>query len=107
MHLSHSWNYLVDILRIMRKVRDMRKPRTIHHPKDPQLKEWGEQIASRRLMLKMSQEELAALMEPPVAQSTVARWECGLTEPRRGHRQRLAEVLMTEAHILFPIRRAA
>lgn len=92
---------------MMRIMRVMRRKRTPQIPKDPQLQEWGEQIASRRAAFGLTQEALAELMEPPVHQSTVARWECGTAEPRRHHKQRLAEVLNTDARYLFPIRRVA
>lgn len=55
----------------------------------------------------MTQAELGALFDPPVHQSTVARWEAGQMEPRRQHKAQLARILMTDVSMLFPLSRSA
>lgn len=82
---------------------------------DETLRLWGENIRLRRLLLNsageprtsdeapMTQEELGALLTPPVTQATVARWERGLMEPRRHYKAQLAHRLLTDARVLFPM----
>jgi len=74
---------------------------------DETLRGWGENIKIRREFLKLTQKDLADLFEPPLTQSTVARWERGLMEPRRDHKRRLAEVLASDVRMLFPMSRAS
>lgn len=77
---------------------------------------WGSNVRAQRLKLRpdgmrrqdvsdpaMSQSDLANLLEPPVRQSTVARWEAGKTEPRRDHKAQLARILGAETSMLFPM----
>lgn len=87
--------------------------------RDPLLAEWGRQIRSRREALNadgqlrresdpaMTQEQLGALMDPPVDQSTVARWENGDIEPRRHFKAQLAELFRTDGQFLFPMKAAS
>lgn len=82
---------------------------------DETLRLWGENIRLRRLMLNaageprtvaedpMTQQSLGALLEPPVTQATVARWERGLMEPRRHYKAQLAAHLLTDVRFLFPM----
>jgi DNA-binding XRE family transcriptional regulator len=82
---------------------------------DPVLVGWGQQIRIRREALNaegqlktptepcMTQEQLGALLDPQVGQSTVARWENGDMEPRRIYKAQLATILHTKAEFLFPL----
>lgn len=70
---------------------------------DETLRLWGEAIRLRREFLRLSQAEVAAHMDPPVTQPTVARWERGLMEPRRHYKAQLAALLQTDARMLFPM----
>lgn len=86
--------------------------------RDPLLVEWGKQIRSRREALNadgqlrqrdqpaMTQDQLGRLLDPPVDQSTVARWENGDMEPRRHYKAQLTELLHTDAQFLFPMKAA-
>lgn len=87
--------------------------------RDPLLVEWGRQIRSRREALTadgqlrgeaapaMTQEQLGALMDPPVDQSTVARWENGDIEPRRHYKAQLSSLFHTDGQFLFPMKAAS
>lgn len=55
----------------------------------------------------MTQLELGELLDPPVAQSTVARWERGQMEPRRHYKAQLARILHADARILFQVKEAS
>jgi hypothetical protein len=44
----------------------------------------------------MTQEELGQLLDPPVTQGTVAKWEAGLAEPRRRYREQLGQIISYE-----------
>lgn len=89
------------------------------HNADEELRQWGENIQLRRNALNssgalrtgddeaMTQAQLGLLMDPPVHQSTIARWEAGLIEPRRHFKAQLATVLMTDVRMLFPMTRVA
>ncbi len=77
----------------------------IMHGMDETLRQWGENIRLRREALQLNQKQLAGQFTPPLAQSTVARWEKGLMEPRRDHKRRLAEILSTDVRMLFPMHR--
>lgn len=81
---------------------------------DPNLERWGRRLAERRSRTRpdgtpktsdadatMTQADCAALMDPPVRQSTVARWEAGTFEPRRHYRQQLAALYRTSVETLF------
>lgn len=85
-------------------------------PIDPVLAEWGRNIRERRQLLNgdgrlrssalqepMSQRQLGEAMDPPVHQSTVARWESGAVEPRRLYKQQLAGLLQVSTSMLFPM----
>lgn len=88
-------------------------------PRDPLLAEWGRQIRCRREALNadgrlrhqndpaMTQERLGALMDPPVDQSTVARWENGDIEPRRHYKAQLSDLFHTDGQFLFPMKASA
>lgn len=67
------------------------------------LREWGRNIEALRTRLKLSQKQLADLMDPPVTQPTVARWENGKIEPRLAYKIQLCRVLHTEWRLLFPV----
>ena len=55
----------------------------------------------------MTQEQLGKQLNPPVHQTTIARWEAGTMEPRRHYKRQLAHVLRTDARFLFPMVGAA
>lgn len=55
----------------------------------------------------MTQAQLGELLDPPVHQTTVARWEAGDMEPRRQYKRQLAHVLHTDIRLLFPLVGAA
>ena len=86
---------------------------------DETLRTWGENIKLRREVLNthgdlrgpedepMSQGRLGELLDPPVTQATVSRWEAGLIEPRRRYKAQLASVLHTDVRVLFPMVRTA
>lgn len=86
---------------------------------DETLRLWGRNIASRRQLLRpdgtvrtspqdgtMSQADLGAKLNPPVNQSTVARWEAGQMEPRRRYKAQLASTLMADVSMIFPLTRS-
>lgn len=88
---------------------------------DETLRTWGKNIQLRREALTadsiplqmrpgepaMTQAQLGERFEPPVHQSTVARWEAGQMEPKRHHKAQLAQILMTDVSMLFPMTRSA
>jgi transcriptional regulator with XRE-family HTH domain len=89
---------------------------------DETLRLWGRNLAAARKahrpdgmpkansrdgMPCMSQTQLGALLDPPVTQVAVSRWERGLREPRRYHKQQLAGLLHTDVERLFPTTRVA
>lgn len=86
---------------------------------DETLRTWGENIKLRREALNpegglrtddepaMNQAQLGELLDPPVTQATVSRWEAGLIEPRRKYKAQLAAVLHTDVRVLFPMVRTA
>lgn len=55
----------------------------------------------------MTQEQLGALLDPPVDQSTVARWENGDMEPRRQYKAQLSYLFHTDGQFLFPMKAAS
>lgn len=82
---------------------------------DESLRAWGQNIKLLREALNgdgeprrgddsaMTQAELGDLLDPPVSQSTVARWEAGQMEPRRRYKSQLARALRTDVRVLFPL----
>lgn len=86
---------------------------------DETLRLWGQSIKGLREILNpegmprtgddpaMSQKALGEKLDPPVGQSTVARWESGLMEPRRHYKAQLARALHTDVRVLFPMTRSA
>ena len=88
---------------------------------DETLRTWGRNIQLRREALNadgaprdvkasepsMTQAQLGEMLEPPVHQTTIARWEAGRMEPRRHHKAELSRVLMTDVAMLFPLTRNA
>ena len=68
----------------------------------PVLGQWGRNIEAVRKRLRLSQAQLGAMLDPPVSQPTVARWENGKAEPRLDHKIQLCRVLRTEWRLLFP-----
>lgn len=83
-------------------------------PIDPLLEVWGTAIRVLRRSVNtdgdpladdeepMTQEQLGAELDPPVRQSTVARWESGLREPRRRYRKQLADFFELPQDWMFP-----
>lgn len=80
------------------------------------LRTWGQNIERTRLFRNeegeirrsfdespMSQATLGSLLEPPVSQATVSRWEDGKMEPRLTYKIQIARVLGVEASGLFPL----
>lgn len=53
----------------------------------------------------MSQARLAELLDPPVRQGTIAKWENGHREPRAHYKRDLARVLHQDVFTLFPLTR--
>jgi DNA-binding XRE family transcriptional regulator len=85
-----------------------------------ELRTWGDNIRAHRKLrgpdgqprrsgadATMSQAHLGELVDPPVAQSTVQRWEKGLIEPRRHYKVQLARILGVDVAQLFPLTRGA
>lgn len=82
---------------------------------DAVLSVWGENIAIQRQALNeagkrrepheppLTQKGLGELLDPPVHQTTVARWESGDMEPRLRYKQQLADVLGVDIRVLFSI----
>lgn len=82
------------------------------------MRQWGENIKLRREALNadgmplqsgescMTQAQLGELLDPPVHQTTVARWEAGAMEPRRRFKPQLARVLICDTRMLFPMARS-
>ncbi len=69
---------------------------------DPVLVKWGSDMRDRRRrLLGISQAEFATRLDPPVDQSTVARWEAGVMEPRRHYKPQIAELLHAAPEVLF------
>jgi DNA-binding XRE family transcriptional regulator len=90
------------------------------HVVDETLRLWGDNIRAvregltpERLIRRskdqpcLTQAQLGELLDPPVTQSTVARWEAGRYEPRRHYKRQLAHVLGTDVRFLFPMVGAA
>lgn len=61
---------------------------------------WAENIKWARRDAGMTQAELAEAMA--VGQQQVSRWELGVSAPADVLRPRLADVLGSEVHLLFP-----
>jgi DNA-binding XRE family transcriptional regulator len=89
-------------------------------PADEVLAKWGRNIGRRRELFqpdgthrthgaqpKMQRKDLGALMNPPVRESTVFRWEKGTAEPRLDYKLQLARVLEADPELLFPLGVAA
>jgi DNA-binding XRE family transcriptional regulator len=83
---------------------------------DDLLRKWGQNIRRQRTLRNsegeirhsnaeepMSQAELGALLDPPVTQATVSRWEEGKMEPRLAYKIQIAQVLGDDASTLFPL----
>lgn len=92
---------------------------------DPTLAQWGANIARQRKAMRavydddgnligtaprmsgddvpLSQEQLGQLLDPPVVQSTITRWENGVMEPRRHYKNELARRLYLSTSLLFPL----
>ncbi len=83
---------------------------------DETLRTWGKNIETTRNLRRpdgsvrtssaqsgMSQTDLGELLDPPVTQATVSRWEAGVMEPRRHYKAQLAHALGVPAPALFPI----
>lgn len=87
---------------------------------DETLRTWGKGIRDRRLGLDaegmpimrrkkvrpMTAAQLGALLNPPVNQSTVNRWERGIIEPSRHNKAELGRVLFADVAVLFPLTRS-
>lgn len=87
---------------------------------DETLRLWGRNIASLRATRKpdgsprpskddpgMGQADLGALLDPPVTQATVSRWESGRMEPRRHYKAQIADRLGADVSTVFPMVRSA
>lgn len=87
---------------------------------DETLRLWGRSITTHRSLLKpdgtprtsgadpeMGQADLGALLDPPVTQATVSRWESGHMEPRRQFKAQLARIFGVDVTTLFPLTREA
>lgn len=74
---------------------------------DETLRRWGSNIEKFRKAHGWTPSGLGALLDPPVAQSTINRWENGRMEPRRHYKAQLASVFGTDVEILFPLTRSA
>lgn len=72
---------------------------------DETLRLWGKNLKRFRTTYGFTQNHVAAELQ--VAQSTIARWEEGQSEPRRQMKVRIAEFYGTDVAILFPLTRAA
>lgn len=112
-------------MRIFRPVAKRQVPAPIqlpvtNGPVDATLARWGETLRDLREahgrdgelrrsdeVPSMTQQELGELLEPRVAQSTVARWERGLMEPRRHYKAQLARVLHDTTGALFSLQVAS
>lgn len=83
---------------------------------DITLSRWGKNIETTRQLRRpdgslrksnaqpaMSQADLGALLDPPVTQATVSRWESGIMEPRRHYKAQVAAALGVDPLALFPI----
>lgn len=66
----------------------------------------GERMRFLRSSLGISQADLGALLDPPVQQGTVSKWENDRIEPRRHHKAQLIRVLKTHQTFLFPLEAA-
>lgn len=60
---------------------------------------WGRRIRERRKLLQLTQEALAAAVG--VDQTTISKWEKGVSTPRDHHRPKLAAALQADAGVLF------
>lgn len=67
---------------------------------DETLRTWGTLIKTRREARGLTRKQLADTLDVKVP--TVWRWENGLMEPRRDHKQQLAVALATTVRTLFP-----
>lgn len=74
---------------------------------DETLRLWGTNIRNSRRGLGFNQTQLAEMLDPPVTQGTIARWERGQMEPRRHHKAQLASILQCDVRLLFPLTRGA
>lgn len=70
---------------------------------DETLRLWGANLTRFRKFYGWTQDKVAEELD--VDQSTIARWEAGLIEPRRHMKIRLAELYSTDVAILFPLTR--
>lgn len=91
-------------------------------PVEEILRQWGRNLVAARKAHRpdgmpkariddgepyLSQAALGQLLNPPVAQGTVAKWELGLREPRASYKRELARVLHQDVFQLFPLTRGA
>ncbi len=68
---------------------------------------WGGTIKQLRLKQDLRQTEFAQLFDPPVSQSTVARWERGAAEPSIRHKLEMGRIFGMPTGVLFPLMDAA
>lgn len=77
-----------------------------HQPLTPAsiaLRSWGANIARLRHQADHTQETFGLLFDPPIHQSTVARWESGAIEPALGRKLEIAAHLGQPASAIFPL----
>ncbi len=70
------------------------------------LERWGRNIEMLRRAYGdggIDQAELGQLFDPPVSQSTIARWETGKAEPRIRHRMEIARIFGVPTSMLFDL----
>ncbi len=76
-----------------------------HHidPARLALRLWGANISRLRTQADYTQESFGSLFDPPVHQSTVARWENGSIEPSLSRKLQIASHLRQPAAVVFPM----
>lgn len=73
-------------------------------PAELSLRIWGANIARQRHRHdRLSQSELGMMLEPPVHQTTVARWEKGSVEPSLEQKMQISHALGVPIHEIFPL----
>lgn len=68
----------------------------------PLEKVWGLRVRERRQDLRLTQRQLAGLVEPPTTQGTIHKIETGEITPRDSLKRGLARALSCPPEVLFP-----